>query len=68
MNAPLYLARSGYINDGSIYSREAGYYWSSTIYDLEFSYGLGFSSSNVVPSGHYVQYRGHSLRCVLRES
>ena len=68
MQAPLYLARSGRIDDGSPINTGSGYYWSSTIYNSEYARGLVFSSSGVGPEYSYSRYSGFSVRCVLRES
>ena len=68
MNAPLYLARSGYI-DGTIHNigYDSGFYWSSTFSNLERTRLLGFNSGNILPENSNFRYYGFSLRCVLRE-
>ena len=70
MNAPLYLARSGGINGGSLGGAgDYGGYWSSTIGNSEYTRILGFNSSYVGPENNgYSRYYGFSVRCVLRES
>ena len=68
MNAPLYLARSGSISDGSFrHAGGDGYYWSSTVRSPEHTCYLGFNSGDVYQE-YGSQYVGFSLRCVLREA
>ena len=68
MNAPLYLARSGGINGGSLNGAGGySYYWSSTVNNSENVRNLYFNSSNVYPEGNGYRYNGFSLRCVMRE-
>ena len=68
MNAPLYLARSGYINNGSIYSAgNNGDYWSSTVSDSGYACNLNFRSGSINPNVSSYRHLGFSLRCVLRE-
>ena len=58
---------SGYFATSSAYGRGSyGYYWSSTAYDIYYSYYLGLNSSGVDP-GTYVnyKYRGRSIRCTV---
>ena len=69
MQAPLYLARSGYIDGGSL-NNAGGYgiYWSSTALNSERARFLGFDPSGVNPESNNYRYRGFSIRCVLRGS
>ena len=70
MNAPLYLARSGYVANGnSLYGIGAsGNYLSSTSYNSEGARFIYFTSDSVYPENYYYRYRGISLRCVLQET
>ncbi len=68
MQAPLYLARSGYIEGGSIKGPSSGCYWSSTATSLKAARYLSFSSSFILPETDYdYRHAGFNLRCVLRE-
>ena len=67
MNAPLYLARSGLISNGSLNYVSGSYYWSSTLYDQETTRGLYFYSGRIDPENGNLRYNGISLRCVLLE-
>ena len=64
---PANFVYSGYFYDSSPYTRGAsGYYWSSTAYNSNISYGLGFGSSNVYPgTSYYNKSYGRSIRCSL---
>jgi hypothetical protein len=66
MNAPLYLARSRYINGGSFYGTGYGIYWSSTVSNLEFARRLGFYLDGITPEDNEYRSAGFSLRCILR--
>ena len=66
MNAPLYLARSGYVNGGTLYGPgSVGSYWSSTVGSSEFARRLLFYAAGVNPENDYYRYYGFSVRCVV---
>ena len=68
MNAPLYLARSGHVDNELISATGSiGYYWSSTADGSGKARRLGFNSNGVGPDNYNDRYYGFSLRCVLRE-
>ena len=57
----------GQFTYSSTYNRGVyGYYWTSSAYTDDRSYGLGLNSSTVYP-GNYVshKYEGQSIRCVV---
>ena len=63
--APLWLARSGGVDGGSLYDTgNNGYYWSSTVGGSNFAYLLNFNSRNVNPAYNYSRRNGYSIRCV----
>ena len=63
--APLFLARSGNVYNGSLINTgNGGNYWSSTVYDSYNAYQLNFSSGNVRPAVYSNGNRGYSIRCV----
>ena len=65
--APLYFARSGSINGGSLYnSGSYGYYWSSTINDIQYAHNFYFGSSLIRPQGDGNRGIGRSIRCLTR--
>ena len=64
---PLWLARSGYVYNGSLLI--AGYYGdycSSTVYGSSNAYRLGFGSGAVDPTNYIGRDHGYSVRCVAR--
>ena len=64
---PLWLARSGSVDDGSLY--DTGYYgryWSSTVSSSSSAYQLYFNSGNVAPAVYGVRLYGHSVRCIVQ--
>ena len=64
---PLYLVRSGAISGGIPYdSASNGRYWSSTIYDIDDIYTLGFARTHVDPAYDSNRSYGRSVRCVAR--
>ena len=69
MQAPLYLARSGNVVDGSLsLAGGSGLYWSSTANGSVLARRLGFDFGTIVPDGSNYRYIGLNIRCVLRES
>ena len=66
--SPLWFVRSGFINNGSLSSpTSGGYYWSSTVFNVNSSYYLNFNS-NVVNSSNNGDYKhfGRTIRCLAR--
>ena len=67
-NAPIYMVRSGRLDNGSLYGAGYyGFYWSSTVLNSGYAYGLNFRSDLVNTSAsNYDSYRalGRSIRCV----
>ena len=72
MDSPIYLIRSGNINDNGAVNDAGsnGLYWSSAAYSSVYAYGLYLSSGSVNPTfindgGLYVYRKnGRSVRCV----
>ena len=63
--SPLWLARSGYVGNGSLYGTGgSGYYWSSTVYGSGYAYQLHFYSDAVNPATYNRRNNGYSIRCV----
>ena len=63
--APLWLARSGYVYNGSLRGAgDDGDYWSSTVYDSRGAYHLEFGSGYVYPAFNDSRGLGFSIRCV----
>jgi len=64
---PLYYLYGGYVYPGSLVTVGAeGDYWSSTAYDNDRAYYLGFSSTNFYPSNNGWRFHGFSIRCLAR--
>ncbi|MBQ3296922.1 hypothetical protein IJH01_02235, partial [Candidatus Saccharibacteria bacterium] len=64
--SPLFFARGGDVNGSSLNnSGYYGYYWSSTVYDSSYAYGLSFNATNVSNSSNSRLY-GRLVRCVAR--
>ena len=65
MNAPLYLARSGYVDGGTLYGPDSrGRYWSSTVNSSDSARYLYFNATYVYPENLSNRYAGFSVRCV----
>ena len=65
INSPVYMVRSGYVNDGSLnLAGYFGYYWSSTVSSANYAYNLVFRSDNVYPANGNGRDNGRSVRCV----
>ena len=65
--APLWLARSGYVNSGSLYATGGrGHYWSSTVSNSNGAYTLYFNSGNAYPASSDGRIYGYSVRCVAQ--
>ena len=63
--SPLYLARSGSVNGGSLSNLGSyGYYWSSSVCSSSYAYYLHLDSSDVYPQVDYYRASGRSVRCV----
>ncbi len=63
--APLWLARSGRVSNGSLYvTGESGSYWSSTVGGSSNAYRLIFNSGSVYPADDSSRNDGYSIRCV----
>lgn len=69
--APGFKLGGRFLNNGGGYfggKGSYGYYWSSTAYDANRTYYLGFGSSGVNPAYDYGdKYYGRSVRCVSRQ-
>ena len=67
-SAPLDFAYTGYyFTSGSLSSETtSGYFWSRTVRDSSYAYGLYFNSSNVSPQGSGSRGYGRSLRCTAK--
>lgn len=65
---PLWLARSGNINGGSIMSTGSfGSYWSSTVINNNYAYAsLYFNSGSVYPTTNSSRNFGYSIRCLIK--
>ena len=67
MNAPLYLARSGRVDNGSTDSmNNGGFYWSSSAIGSGSAHILLFYHGAINPESSGYRHFGFSLRCVLR--
>ena len=65
--APLWLARSGYVRNGSLDDTGGnGFYWSSTVRSSSDAYRLYFDSGSVLPAFYSGRYYGCSVRCVAQ--
>ena len=63
--APLWLARSGHVFNGSLSNTgNYGYYWSSTVSSSSLAYILYFNSGNVGPANGDSRHSGFSVRCL----
>lgn len=57
----------GWGNGSSVdYAGSYGYYWSSTYYDTNYAYSMGFNSSGVLPQYYSNKYDGFAVRCVKK--
>ena len=65
--SPLYFARSGGVDDTTLYNfSTGGYYWSSTVRDGSNAYYLGYSSTGLYPAIRGSRRNGRSVRCIAR--
>lgn len=63
--ATLFFPAAGYGSSSSVYYRGSnGYYWSRSLYNADYGYGLYFNSSHVTPQGRNYRYDGFSVRAV----
>lgn len=61
----VFLPAAGYRCDSSKYSfPHGGYYWSSTAYNEDLAYGLGFDIEGAYPGDSFDRYSGCSVRLV----
>ena len=61
----IFFPASGNYNGTTLYSRgSSGYYWSSSYNSATYAYGLGFSSSNVLPAYDSGRRLGFTARAV----
>lgn len=64
---PLYFARSGLVNSGSLYlPGYVGYYSSSSVGSSNDLYSLNFHPGNLYPTYYLNRYYGFSVRCLAR--
>ena len=65
--APLWLARSGYVDSSSLDGTGGcGRYWSSTVNSSSSAYYLDFDLGAVYPTGNVSRSSGYSVRCVAQ--
>ena len=65
--APLWLARSGKVSNGSLDDTgRIGVYWSSTVSSSGYAYHLSFGPGNVSPADGFAWSVGLSVRCVAQ--
>ncbi len=58
---------SGYVYYGSVKAQgSGGYFWSSTVYNINSVYGLGLDSSNVNPADLIGKFNGFLVRCIAQ--
>jgi len=52
--------------DGGLHDTQGtyGYYWSSTVYDVDYAYHLRFVNGTISASSNYFKGRGCGIRCV----
>lgn len=63
---PLWLIRSGYINNSLNNPGNNSGYWSSTLFSDERPFFLAFSNSSINPTTEGVLGRGYLIRCLVR--
>ena len=64
-NGAVFLPAAGFRRGTDVYNvGSSGYFWSSTPYDEDYAYYLGFNDSNVYPQGNYNRSYGRSVRLV----
>lgn len=66
-SAPLYFARSGYVNGSALYNFSSyGLYWSSTVLSSGGAYYLYYDSGVLYPAYRSSRVSGWSVRCMAR--
>ena len=66
-SSPLFFARSGYVDTGSLYNVGSfGYCWSSTVNSSSNAYFLIFASTDVYPTDSGSRIRGRAVRCIAQ--
>ena len=69
VTSPLWFVKSGYIYSSLTNYAMYGYYWSSTVRDVDQSYFASFNGSNVNPTNSgsdLSKTSGRSVRCISR--
>jgi len=66
-NQPLHFLYGGYIFSGSIgFAGHDGYYYSSTVANVDSAYRMHFSANVLYPSINVNRSYGFSVRCLAR--
>ena len=71
--SPLWLVRSGDINQGTLYPANVGYYWSKTVIGANSAYNLRIQTDSVhtaygESNGYTMRWNGRSIRCLARRA